>query len=364
MPKMPVIKTKQIIKNIKILDKTTNLSKNMRNAYVRAKEKSEETQHFYYDNPQEYATQTATNKAKQTTESTIYKVERFGRKSLQKAPDTIQQIKNKSKDIKRAMKGTVKTSQKTVKTAKATIKTSQQTAKATAKKAQKAVQAAKLASKATAQAAKVTVKAVIATVNATIAAVKGLITLIAAGGWIAVIIILIICMIALIISSPFGIFSGGGANQTPTIQEVVSTINGEWNAKVTGLKTDAGEVDEIIIKSNNEIVSSTNITNWADVLSVFSVLIGTGENPENVVEIDANKISKLKEVFYNMNTVTSQTEQVVKDDKTITRLTIEITSKSYLDMITVYDFNTERQAVLNELMSKNNKLMFEPIINN
>ena len=109
-------------------------------------------------------------------------------------------------------------------------------------------------------------------------------------------------------------------------------------------------------------MSSTNVTNWADILSVFSVLIGTCENTENLVEMDTNKISKLKEVFYNMNTVTSQTEQIEKDNKTITRLTIEITSKSYLDMIHVYNFNTEQQAVLNELMSEKNKSLFDIII--
>ena len=47
------------------------------------------------------------------------------------------------------------------------------------------------------------VRVTIAAVKATIAAVKGLIAAIAAGGWVAVVIILLICLIALIVGSCF-----------------------------------------------------------------------------------------------------------------------------------------------------------------
>lgn len=44
---MPEIKTKQTVKDIKILGKTSNLSKNMKNAYVRTKKSVEETQQAF-----------------------------------------------------------------------------------------------------------------------------------------------------------------------------------------------------------------------------------------------------------------------------------------------------------------------------
>ena len=50
---------------------------------------------------------------------------------------------------------------------------------------------------------KAAVRVTIAAVKATIAAVKGLIAAIAAGGWVAVVIILLICLIALIVGSCF-----------------------------------------------------------------------------------------------------------------------------------------------------------------
>lgn len=66
-------------------------------------------------------------------------------------------------------------------------------------------------------AAKVAVKATIAAVKAIIAATKALIAAIAAGGWIAVLVIIVICLIGLIIGSCFGIFFSGedsGTGQT------------------------------------------------------------------------------------------------------------------------------------------------------
>ena len=92
------------------------------------------------------------------------------------------------KTASRSMKS-VKQSTKGIKTAQRTAKTAQQTAKAAAKATQKAAQVAKATAKSATTGAKVAVKATAAAVKATIAAVKGLITAIAAGGWVAVLII-------------------------------------------------------------------------------------------------------------------------------------------------------------------------------
>ena len=91
------------------------------------------------------------------------------------------------------------------KNAQQAAKAAQKTAQATAKAAKAAAQAAKAAAKAAVTGIKVAVKATAAAIKATIAAIKGLIALIAAGGWVAVVIILLICLIALIVGSCFGL---------------------------------------------------------------------------------------------------------------------------------------------------------------
>ena len=125
--------------------------------------------------------------------------------------------------IKFAEKSTAKTAQKTVKTAEQTAKTSikttkqaavtaQKTAKATAKTAQKAAQAAQKAAKATAEATKATAKAVVTAVKAIIASTKALIAAIAAGGWVAIVIILFVVLFGAAIA----LFGGGGNSNSYT----------------------------------------------------------------------------------------------------------------------------------------------------
>ena len=125
--------------------------------------------------------------------------------------------------IKFAEKSTAKTAQKTVKTAEQTAKTSikttkqaavtaQKTAKATAKTAQKAAQAAQKAAKATAEATKATAKAVVTVVKAIIASTKALIAAIAAGGWVAIVIILFVVLFGAAIA----LFGGGGNSNSYT----------------------------------------------------------------------------------------------------------------------------------------------------
>ena len=132
-------------------------------------------------------------------------------------------------------KSTAKATKQTIKTAKKTAKTSAKAAKITAKAARAA---AKAAAQATRLAVKAAIKAIILMVKAAIAAIKGLIAAIAARGWVAVLILLLIGAIAVILLSPFGIFSGGGADGTPSITEVVQTINGELNEKISSMQAD------------------------------------------------------------------------------------------------------------------------------
>ena len=169
------------------------------------------------------ASRSSATDVSQTAKSQLIKTRQQGQKMIKTT------ARNAEKAVKATAKGTVKTTEKGIKTAQATskaaikttetsVKTAQAVAKASAKTAQKAAQAAKATAKATAEATKATVRATIATVKAIIAGTKALISALIAGGWIAVVIILIVVLLGCAVS----LFGGGsGSNAyTPVSAEV------------------------------------------------------------------------------------------------------------------------------------------------
>ena len=257
---MADIKTRDVVKGtIKKIDKAAIAADRMRSAYVQTKEKAEHTTHPDEHNAEEYASDRVEGGVDRITHEAAHQFDKQGRKRLEetrrnvsKAKDGIQKFREKratesmkrqtvrtsgnktikaveqtektikqsarsagKKTIKTAGKGTAKAAQRSVKTTKTAIKTTQQaaktaqkTAQATVKASQKAAQAAKAAAKATVAGVKAAVKATIAAVKAIIAATKALVAAIAAGGWVAVMMILVVVLLGCALAL-FGGNSGG-----------------------------------------------------------------------------------------------------------------------------------------------------------
>ena len=290
----------------------------------------------------------------------------------------------KSKEaVKAATKSTVKTAEKGIKTAqttsKAAIKTTEQTAKATkaaaktsVKTAQKAAQAAKATAKATAHAIKAAVKATIAAIKAIIAGTKALIAAIMAGGWIAVAVILIICLIGLLVGSVFGIFfSGEDSGNGMTMQTVVREINADYDSRL----------DEIINGTSHDVLEmSGSRAVWKEVLAVYSVKTTTDpDNPQEVATMDDNKKQLLKDIFWEMNEISSRTESktetqitesddghgnIVETETTVTQtyLYITVSHKTAEEMADRYGFNEEQRQQLSELLAEENNSLWSAVL--
>ena len=257
---MADIKTRDVVKGtIKKIDKAAIAASRMRSAYVQTKEKAEHATHPDEHNAEEYASDRVEGGVDRITHEAAHQFDKQGRKGLEetkrnvsKAKDGVQKFREKratesmkrqtvrtsgnktikaveqtektikqsassagKKTIKTAGKGTAKAAQRSVKTTKTAIKTTQQaakaaqkTAQATVKASQKAAQAAKAAAKATVAGVKAAVKATIAAVKAIIAATKALVAAIAAGGWVAVMMILVVVLLGCALAL-FGGNSGG-----------------------------------------------------------------------------------------------------------------------------------------------------------
>lgn len=127
---------------------------------------------------------------------------------------TVNTLKRGAKETGRSVKTAEMASKTAVKTGQQAVKSAQ----AAAKTAQKTAQAAKVAAQKAAKAAKRTAQATARAVRAILAGIKALIAALIAGGWIAVVIILIVVLLGCAVS----IFGGGSrsSDYTPVSTEV------------------------------------------------------------------------------------------------------------------------------------------------
>jgi len=312
--------------------------------------------------------------------------ERGAIKTLDHSKKGIKTVDRSRKTIKQASstaKGTIKTTSKSIKTAektaKASIKTSQQaakaaqrTAQATARAARAAAHAARAAARAAVAAAKVAAKATIAAVKAIIAATKALIAAIAAGGWIAVLVIVIICLIGLLIGSCFGIFfSGEDSGSGYTMQNVVQEINDDYQQQIDTTKANLSH--DVLEMSGSRAV-------WPEVLAVYAVKTTTDpDNPQEVATIDDSKKAILTDIFWEMNQISSRTEtrtetvitetddgngNIVETETTVTQtyLYITVSHKTAEEMAAQYGFDEEQKEQLAELLAEENRSLWSAVL--
>ena len=312
--------------------------------------------------------------------------ERGAIKTLDRGKKGIKTVDRSRKTIKQASstaKGTIKTTSKSIKTAektaKASIKTSQQaakaaqrTAQATARAARAAAHAARIAARTAVVAAKAAVKATVAAVKAIIAATKALIAAIAAGGWIAVLVIVIICLIGLLIGSCFGIFfSGEDSGSGYTMQNVVQEINDDYQQQIDTTKANLSH--DVLEMSGSRAV-------WPEVLAVYAVKTTTDpDNPQEVATIDDSKKAILTDIFWEMNQISSRTEtrtetvitetddgngNIVETETTVTQtyLYITVRHKTAEEMAEQYGFDKEQKEQLAELLAEENRSLWSAVL--
>lgn len=323
------------------------------------------------------AAKTAERTARQTGSKAVKTAEKSTAKTIKQSASsagkkTIKTVGKSGKTAAKSVKTAERTAKTAIKTTKQAAKAAQKTAQASAKAAQKAAQAAKATAKAAVAAIKVAVKATVAAVKAIIAGVKALVAAIAAGGWVAVVVILVICLVALILGSVFGIFfSGEDSGTGQTMQTAVQEINAEYDNKLLEIKN--GTTYDVLEMSGSRAV-------WKDVLSVYAVKTNTDpDNPQEVATMDDSKKQLLSNIFWEMNEISSQTESVsetvitetddgngniVQTETTETRtyLYITVTHKSAQEMASQYGFNQEQMDYLTELLKPENNSLWAAVL--
>lgn len=247
-----------------------------------------------------------------------------------------------------------------------------QVAKGTAKKTPKAVQTVKAAARAAVQTVQRTAKATVSAAKAAIAGTKAVIAAITAGGWAAVAIILVLCVVGLIASSCFGIFFSGEDNGTgQTMRQAVQEINADYQSQIDTARADS---------HYNELEMSGSRAVWPEVLAVYAVKTTTDpDDPQEVATVDDAKKAILKDIFWQMNEISSHTESkteevitetddghgnIVETTTTVTRtyLYITVSHKTAEEMADRFSFNADQRQQLSELLAEENRKLWSSVL--
>lgn len=422
---MPDIKTRDAVKKtVKVIDKSVVAAERMKNAYIRTKDKAEHGIFAAESSPEEYAADRTLTGTETAAHEAVHGLDKVGRKGVKNAKEniskakdyfqrrrtdlpkkqaqdamrrvrrsadatqkTIKTVDRSGKTIKQTAKSTgkaaVKTTQKTIKTAEQTArttikttqaaaKTAQKTAQATAKAAKTAAQTACATAKATAAGIKAAVKATTAAVKAIIAGTKALIAAIAAGGWVAVVIILVICVIGLIVGSCFGIFfSSEDSGTGQTMRQAVQEINADYQSQIDTTRANL-TYDELEMSGSRAV--------WPEVLAVYAVKTTTDpDDPQEVTTVDDSKKAILKDIFWQMNELSSRTESkteevitetddghgnIVETTTTVTRtyLYITVSHKTAEEMANHFNFTVDQRKQLSELLDEENRRLWSAVL--
>jgi hypothetical protein len=376
---------------IKAIDKTKIYTQKLKDNIITIKEKVNDINNQEDNTTNEYGANKIKGTVRTVSNKGINEFNRYGQKSVNEtkknivfAKDTIKRkikntdIKKKVEEVKGIAKNEKKiikslgqkNTRKIIKNAPKTVKNVKKTEKnieRTIKGFKKTYQVAKVTTKNVVQFGKVGVKATAKTIKGIIASLKAIISAIIAGGWLALVIIVIICVIGLICSSVFGIFFSNEKNSNnKTMSSVVTEINTEFTNKIA-------EIQRNNLHDDYEIKSDR--AEWKDIISIYAVLVTNGEEQSDVVTLDDKKVQKLKDIFWEMNEISSRVEEVEKDIETtdengnvksekITRkvLYIEIKTKTVEEMIEKYNMNEKQKEQLAEIRKEEYLSMWSNVL--
>ena len=349
------IKTRDSIRSIKLRNGTEYFSEKTQDGLSSLKETAEETHNSSYQSETEYAGDQVMNREKAVAKGFMRASEDIGDWGVKETSHNIYKW-YKSRKAKKATTNATKASRKMIKEGRKGIKrlgnTAKSSAKATAKGTIKIAHKIKQAITTLIKNAKIIIKAVIAAAKAIIAAIKAIGAAIAAGGWVAVVVIIVICLVAVIGSSAYGIFTPEMENEN-VIAQMMGELDEEYVKRQEEMAAEY-EYDELIYEGDTAA--------WREVVAVYAVKINlASEAPRDLVTFDESKSDVLKSVYSSMNSIKIETEVRESEDggenKTVVTVRVIREHLTAYEAADEFDFTEQQKEMLDELLhEKNNEL--------
>ena len=189
-----------------------------------------------------------------------------------------------------------------------------------------------------------------------LADLHSLTAILAAGAGAALGIVIVICLVAFVSGSAYGIFFAADAPNTAsvTVREAVETLTEEYRDRLETI-SDTVQHDRQDITANDDVY----YIRWQDVLAVFSSYVAGSEQGAPVAALTEEQVDKLRETMWAMNAVdcsthpeTTTIETTDEDGNpttteiTETVLVIELTHKTPDEMAADYHFTTRQSTYL------------------
>ena len=307
-------------------EKSKKPAKAVRNTARRASEDvkalsddSKTTPEGYAEENAEHMGKTAAKDAAKTAKAAVRKTYEGGKKLVEKhksekaAKDTARAMSSAVKNAPKTLERSIKTKEYTVKCTEKAVKTAEKAAEQAAKSAEKAAKTAKVTEETARDTAAAAYKTAEAAAKATASAIKAIGAAaeetgaaVAAGGGVAVIVIVIICVVGLLAGSCFGIFfSGEDTGTGMTIRTAISELNSEYENRISAIRY--GTAYDVLEMRGARAV-------WPEVLSIYAVKTASDpEHPEEVASMDERKLGILRNIFWEMNSISSFTAQRLVD---------------------------------------------------
>ena len=156
-----------------------------------------------------------------------------------------------------------------------------------------------------------------------------------------------IVLVAALMASPFGIlFANEPSPDTIPLNAAVAEVSKEVCSTLTELQD--GNYDSIDLTGA--------LPGWREVIAVFAVRTAGAENGVDVATMDADRVDRLRAVFWDMTEITSEVDTIYHDggengeDWTEHILHLAVAAKSAEEMSTDYRFTAYQKKALAELL--------------
>lgn len=166
-------------------------------------------------------------------------------------------------------------------------------------------------------------------------------------------------------SSPFGVlFSPQETSpEAKSVGAAVAEVNNEYFGKIADIINNTEHDILVIHRVPNDGAADTRLRTWEEILAVFAVKTTTDPtNATDVVMIDDDRTDRLKEILWDMVSVSKRVETTGRGEDETKTLHLTITVKTPDEAAQDYHLNQVQTGALTEMLLPENKALLTDLI--